>query len=476
MLKKCKKVRKNPLKHLADTVLPGLGGKKRAEWEYKALKNVVHGVLATTGDEFFQSLAKELSLALKVEYVMIAKQPNNSISLLRTVSNFSNDKIVDNFDFDFRGTPCEGVIGKKICYYPKKTYELFPKDNWLSLEKIETYIGIPLYDSTKQSSGVIALMSKKPLLNPEMARAFLEVFGPRVSAELERVHIENELKESELRLSHLLSAVFDGVFIHTDKELLEANPVFFKMFGFKPEALIGKSWLSLFEDGSQKKIKHYLKLEKSGSIEVVGSKENGDKLYFEFVAKKINYHEQKGYITAIRDITEKKQSEAQMRHVATHDRLTNLANRMLFFERLTQAKLQAKREHKLFALHYIDLDKFKQINDTKGHIVGDHVLKAVAQRLENCVRETDTVARLGGDEFAIIQTNIEEKSGANMLAEKILEGFRKQVKVEKELVQVSLSIGFVLSNSTSDLHQLIKKADEAVYLAKNKGGGVYVTL
>lgn len=162
-------------------------------------------------------------------------------------------------------------------------------------------------------------------------------------------------------------------------------------------------------------------------------------------------------------------AQVRIEHLAHHDPLTDLPNRWLFKDRLDQALRQAHRHNGVVAMHCVDIDHFKTINDRFGHVTGDHVLVAVAQRMQDCVRESDTLARLGGDEFAIVQTAL-GGSGAAHLAERLLAAFRVPLSVDGCEIKATVSIGIALypahATSAAALH---RAADTALYRAKATG-------
>ncbi|RAU22853.1 PAS domain S-box protein [Paramagnetospirillum kuznetsovii] len=182
----------------------------------------------------------------------------------------------------------------------------------------------------------------------------------------------------------------------------------------------------------------------------------------------------RGLVLVGRDVTERKLAAARIQHLAHHDSLTDLPNRVLFQERLRQALAQAKRSGWMLGLMFLDLDKFKDINDTLGHHVGDQLLKAVAKRLRRCLRETDTVARLGGDEFAVILTNLDNAEGAARVAETIITAIGEPFGLEEHEVLTSTSIGItVYPHDATDADQLLKNADLAMFRSKAEGRNNY---
>ena len=180
------------------------------------------------------------------------------------------------------------------------------------------------------------------------------------------------------------------------------------------------------------------------------------------------------FLTTYMDITERHRSEAKIAYMARHDVLTGLPNRAVLRERLDRAIKGARDGDGQFAVHVLDLDRFKEVNDTLGHPVGDELLKAVAQRLHRCVRETDTLARLGGDELCIIQRITEVGSEPAALAERVLEAIAAPFDLGEHHVTVGASIGIAVAPADgSDPDQLMKNADLALYRAKCEGRGAY---
>ncbi|WP_241911550.1 EAL domain-containing protein [Telmatospirillum siberiense] len=182
----------------------------------------------------------------------------------------------------------------------------------------------------------------------------------------------------------------------------------------------------------------------------------------------------KGLVMIGRDVTERKLAAARIHHLAHHDSLTSLPNRVLFQERMRDALAQARRSGCMMALLLLDLDKFKEVNDTLGHPVGDLLLRAVAKRLLSCVRETDTVARLGGDEFAVLLTNLSDADGASTVAETIIRNIAEPFGLDDNEVVSGVSAGItIFPDDGPDAQDLLKNADLALYRSKNEGRGRY---
>lgn len=181
-----------------------------------------------------------------------------------------------------------------------------------------------------------------------------------------------------------------------------------------------------------------------------------------------------GYITTYMDITERYRAEAKIAHMATHDSLTDLPNRVLFSERLDKAVAEARKGKGDIAVLLMDLNKFKAVNDTLGHPVGDSLLKAVAERLTSCVRGDDLVARLGGDEFAIVVHTFDAATEAALIAARVQAALSVPFELGQHQVEIGVSVGISVSSADdADAEQLIHQADAALYRAKAEGGGRY---
>jgi diguanylate cyclase (GGDEF)-like protein len=180
-----------------------------------------------------------------------------------------------------------------------------------------------------------------------------------------------------------------------------------------------------------------------------------------------------GWVATHEDVTEQRRAEERISYAAHHDALTGLPNRELFCEQLEQSLKRARRGERLAVL-YLDVDHLKRINDTLGHPIGDKLLKGVADRLRNCVRDIDLVARLSGDEFALIQAALNSPSDAADLAIRIREAIREPFDLVGNRVIVDISVGISIApNDATELNELLKTADIALYEAKNTGRGTY---
>jgi diguanylate cyclase (GGDEF)-like protein len=169
------------------------------------------------------------------------------------------------------------------------------------------------------------------------------------------------------------------------------------------------------------------------------------------------------------DITDRKMMERRLQEMAHSDSLTGLANHAFFHHQLEHTTALARRNATTFALLYLDLDKFKAVNDTHGHEIGDRLLKAFAQRIKGVLREADVVARLGGDEFAVTLENLPDRSAAHAIAAKLVSAMRAPFVFDAIEITVGTSIGVAFSSPDTSAQELVRRADQAMYRAKHGG-------
>ena len=259
-----------------------------------------------------------------------------------------------------------------------------------------------------------------------------------------------------------------------------------QLFGYKEEEILNKPMSLLFSaDEYQTFVKNIPTLMKDGEYRSTANmvKKSGEKVLINLSLSLLR--DDKGTPTGVvgymQDITEHQKAKdtlleqkEMLYYQAHHDALTALPNRALFFDRLEQGIKKAKRHNEGLALFFIDLDKFKHINDSLGHAIGDRVLKAIAKRLESIIRKEDTLARLSGDEFTIIMEELRQPEDATILADKILKTLTEAVIIDKHSLYVSGSIGisFYPQDST-DAQSLLRYADTAMYKAKEEGRNNY---
>ncbi len=317
---------------------------------------IAQGVAASTGESFFRSLAERMQQALDAEIAIVGEIDPADSRRIRTVAVQKRGGPGPAFSYALNGSPCDTVLGKRVCSYPRRVAELFPEDTGLARHGIEAYVGAPLMDSTDQPLGLIAVMFKRPLDHPDLASNLLSIFAVRASAEMER-----------------------------------------------------------------------------------------------------------------------RKQHAELEFRATHDMLTGLTNRATLEARMS-ADIAGSVPGVISALLMVDLDRFKEINDTLGHAVGDRLLVQLGARLDAESHKDDIcrgqVARLGGDEFGIWLHNIDAEHIADLVASRALTAITAPFDLGEFRFEVGASIGIAIfpAHGTSP-SELMRCADIAMYVAKKAGSG-----
>lgn len=288
------------------------------------------------------------------------------------------------------------------------------------------------------------------------------------------------LKQAEemMRLSSTVFNTVDEAILVSNAEnrIITVNVAFTRVTGYSQEEVIGENphILSSGQHDAEFYTALWKKLEATGSWsgELYNRRKTGE-IYVEWTTIK-QVHDPAGklthYVAAFSDITERKAIEENIRHQAEYDALTDLPNRVLLFDRLRRALATAKRNKTRLALMYLDLDKFKPINDNLGHAIGDEVLQQVASRMQGCMREADTVARIGGDEFVVLLPIIDDEVDALVVAEKIRLVLNEPFEIGGENLRISSSTGIAIyPDHGLDEDELTGNADIAMYHAKESG-------
>ncbi len=303
---------------------------------------------------------------------------------------------------------------------------------------------------------------------------FHEAIDQAVAESLEQYA---NVKEMETRLfGAILLASPDPIYaLDLEGRFVYANKATADLFALAPEEIIGKSAFDLgfsFASDFQRNLEKVIADQSTyrGRFAHTFASGQGEKFEY-FLAPVLDEHRNtEGAVCVSRDITEQALAEEQVWHNAHHDILTGLPNRRLFLDRLEQEVKHAHRSSLPLAVLFMDLDGFKEVNDSLGHEAGDRLLSDVAERLTDCVREDDTVARLGGDEFAVILTGANQRRGVQLVAQTIVDALGKPFHIAQKLVQISVSIGITIypQDAAAPL-ALLGAADKAMYRAKKAG-------
>ncbi|HEU0220318.1 MAG TPA: PAS domain S-box protein [Gallionella sp.] len=309
-----------------------------------------------------------------------------------------------------------------------------------------------------------------------------EISGALSSGEdiTERKQAEQELLEGRKRLHAIIETALDAVVQMDDEGIITGwNAQAEKIFGWSRDEAVGRMMSETivpqqYREAHKQGLKRFLTTGEgailNSQVEMLGMHRDGHEFPIELAVVPIKAGDQYEFSGFIRDITERKKAEDMIWRQANFDTLTGLPNRHMFYDRLAQEIKKAERTGLPMALLYIDLDRFKEINDTLGHSMGDILLVETARRISACVREADTVGRLGGDEFIIILTDLQETGRIDALSQNILRKLAEPFRLESEVAYLSASLGITLyPHDAAGMEELIKNADQAMYAAKNAG-------
>lgn len=306
------------------------------------------------------------------------------------------------------------------------------------------------------------------------------------ASEAERKWMEQVVQRSTEFIDTVLNSITDSISIIDthDFKVIGANSTLLETLKVNEKEVIGKTCYELTHRKSEPcgspdvtcPLLETVKTGRPSSAEHVHYDKDGNTIDVEISTYPVTNEQGRVYqaVHVTRDITERKQAEQELAYMATHDSLTKLPNRMLFNDRLNLELAHAHRNQKRLAVMLLDLDQFKDVNDTLGHSVGDQLLRAVGDRLTRLVRKSDTVARMGGDEFLLLLPEVAWVEDTAKIAQKVLEAFGEPFVFDAHELHITTSIGIaIFPNDGEDADTLVKNADIAMYSAKERGRNNY---
>jgi diguanylate cyclase (GGDEF)-like protein/PAS domain S-box-containing protein len=331
----------------------------------------------------------------------------------------------------------------------------------------------PIRSAEGKVLGTFAIYYRRPAKPDEQQLALIED-----AANLVGIAIERHRAEEERNLTALIYRSSSEAMLVTDarNRVAAINPAFTRITGYEIEEIRGKDTSFLrsgrHDDEFYRRLWEDVNSTDFWQGEVWNRRKNGE-IFPEWVTLN-TIRDANGevlrYVALSSDITDKVRSDELIWRQANFDFLTELPNRYMFHDRLEQELRKAHRESSLLALLFIDLDRFKEVNDTLGHQIGDLLLIEAAGRIGNCIRESDTVARLGGDEFTVILTQLADTSDAEHIAQQIISALAEPYVFDADVAYISASVGITLyPQDSADVEQLLRNADQAMYAAKSAG-------
>ncbi|MDH5516817.1 MAG: EAL domain-containing protein [Gammaproteobacteria bacterium] len=294
----------------------------------------------------------------------------------------------------------------------------------------------------------------------------------------------NLLYQNEEKIRAITENLSDIIITINSRGIIEfANAAVTKCFGYRADEIIGKNVSMLMPESYAKKhnsyIQHYIKTNSSGIIgtsgrELLGLHKDGNTFPIDLSVTETNIAGHKIFIGTIRDISERIDAQKKLEYLAHHDVLTTLPNRHSFLQHIDHALAHAKRQQLLIAVMFLDLDRFKVINDTLGHDIGDKLLQEIAQRLKNCIRASDVIARISGDEFTILLNDLSKLDDIAQIANKVINELAQPFIHAGHELFTSASIGIsVYPDDVKTTSGMMRHADIAMYRAKSEGGNQF---
>lgn len=319
------------------------------------------------------------------------------------------------------------------------------------------------------------------IIDVEVSTQYIDVRGGVFVAFIRDISERKAVEEKLLLNMHILNGISEGVAV-TDsaQKFIYVNPAFTAITGYSAKDVLGRN-PKLLSSGLMERTfygKMWDDLNDTGHWEgeIIDRRKNGES-YVEWLSistLKDEHGDVHHYVSVFSDISDRKAAEKRVAHMAQHDFLTGLPNRMLLLDRMAQAIAHSRREGKMVALMFFDLDRFKNINDTLGHLVGDKFLKIVAERISRASRSSDTVSRLGGDEFVVMLTDLQSADDVPPVATKMLESVAGNCVIDGHEIEITTSIGISLFPADGeDGETLLMRADTAMYHAKQQGRNHY---
>lgn len=282
------------------------------------------------------------------------------------------------------------------------------------------------------------------------------------------------VRESEERLNKFMQASAEGIVFHKAGTIVDANPAACHLLGYTLDEVQGRRTLDFVAPDHAAKMASVTASGLDTSYESVLLHRDTSRIPVELIVRTLVLGDERLRMAVVRDLRDRHAAQARIQHLAHHDALTGLPNRMFFMEQLGHQISIAHNGATQMALLFIDLDHFKRVNDSLGHLVGDALLQTVAARISACLRTTDLVARFGGDEFMVLLPGVTHRSDVSEVAVKLLAAIEVPVDVDGRAISVTPSVGIAMfPHDGESPTELIKHADTAMYLAKSRGRANY---
>ena len=327
--------------------------------------------------------------------------------------------------------------------------------------------------------GVMEFFGRDARAPDEVLLQTVGSIGRQIGQFIQRKQAEQALRASEERYRDIFEANPIPMLVREDetRAIITVNQAAVDRYGYSREEFTRMTMRDLWDPAERRVNEEYGSNDPSSGILRVFRRHvtrYGERIAVEATARAFELGGRRVWLTVLNDITERIRAERKLVQLAHYDVLTGLPNRVLFHERLGQALAQAKRQRWITGVMFMDVDRFKNINDTLGHDAGDELLRQVSQRLSRSVRASDTVGRLGGDEFAIVLADLGTREDAAVVAQKIMRNFHEPFRISGSELFITASIGITIyPDDGAEPEALLKNADAAMYRAKEDGRNTF---
>jgi diguanylate cyclase (GGDEF)-like protein/PAS domain S-box-containing protein len=442
---------------------------------------LVMQTLAATGsnldiEEFYKTCVMNLAKAYDAKFAFIGllKSSKQDIS---TRAVWVANQYVENFEYSLNGTPCKDILDLTVELIPRDASRLYPDDIMLIDMGVESYFGAPLIGADGQLIGLVSVMDVKPMELSSWTAPILGVFASRIAAETERHTALVKLHQNQSALTQAQHIARMGSFEwdYQKGEVYWSEQAVSLLGWLRDNNTFSDldNYLVLVHREDKAKVNELLHLVMTSGESVTQEHRlqfaDSHVRYIEFRAHNLcdPIRQRNIVIGTIYDITERRVQEQALEKMASFDSLTGLPNRWSLQHKLEETVAKASRENTRFCLALLDLDGFKEVNDTLGHYAGDHLLHLLKPRLESVIRPGDFVARLGGDEFAFVFDPIVHDGDEILLAKQLRQAIMQPFDIDSTQIQIGGSFGLcIYPDHGSEPSVLLRRADVAMYQAK----------
>jgi diguanylate cyclase (GGDEF)-like protein/PAS domain S-box-containing protein len=435
--------------------------------------------LRSAPDDVFRHALSAVRGTLKAELASIAELSSDGLTMrLRTAEGWDGD---NSAAIPFMPVSITGraVASRQPVLVPDfhAQQEFQPPPRTRHPHDIRSGLSVPIWLDQDHVFGALALFCTEPRAYSDDDVHFVEAVANVVGGAVERVRTRDALAASEARYRSIVEHATEGIgVIDLSGHFTYVNERHCQLLGYSQAEMLRLTVFDIMLPEEREAVrKRGLRGYKSElRREACFVRKDGSAIWCMLSSTPLMHgKEHIGAVTVVTDITERKRAEQTLAHQALHDALTELPNRVLMHDRLEQALRASLRSQSSGAVAMIDLDRYKEVNDSYGHDAGDRVLQKVAQRLNASLRVSDTVARWGGDEFSVLLPGCGTRQTACAVAAKILEGIREPLDVDGHTLSLDASIGVALfPGHANDVDGLVRCADTAMYRAKRAGGGI----